>query len=155
MNDSLALTTLNPMKTLFLIVMSFCFSGAAYADNVKFGAAGILSKKNSEDLPEASLSSGMPLLEPAELTLKSGTYYEWEITSDGSQELALAGPEFLHAIWIDEIVINGIEIRPLGVASFEFDEEGTMEISFVAIKPGTYKFGVPGRDSQSVQITIK
>lgn len=143
------------MKTLLLIVVSFFFFGTSYADNAKFGAAGILSNKNSEDLPEATLSSGMPLLEPAKLTLKSGTYYEWEITSDGSQELALAGSEFLHAIWIDEIVINGIEIRPLGVASFEFDEEGTMEISFVAIKPGTYKFGVPGRDSQSIQITIK
>ena len=32
---------------------------------------------------------------------------------------------------------------------------GTVELSFLAIKPGTYTFGVPGRDAQSVQITIK
>jgi hypothetical protein len=128
----------------------------AIADDDKgFGAAGVLSKGNSEDLPELTLSSGEPLLEPAVLELKSGTYYEIEITSDGSQELALAGAGFLRAIWIDEIVINGIEIRPLGVDSLEFDEAGTVELSFLAIKPGTYKFGVPGRDFQSVEITIK
>ena len=143
------------MKSILLTFIFTLTAFTAQADNSKFGAAGILSKKNSEDLPEATLSSGMPLLEPAELTLKSGTYYEWDITSDGSQELAVAGAEFLRAIWIDEIVINGIEIRPMGVDSIEFDEEGTVEISFVAIKPGTYRFGVPGRDLQSIQITIK
>ena len=143
------------MKSILLTFIFTLTAFTAQADNSKFGAAGILSKKNSEDLPEATLSSGMPLLEPAELTLKSGTYYEWDITSDGSQELAVAGAEFLRAIWIDEIVINGIEIRPMGVDNIEFDEEGTVEISFVAIKPGTYGFGVPGRDLQSIQITIK
>lgn len=120
-----------------------------------FGAAGVLSKKNSEDLPEAILSSGEPLLEQKTLTLQSGKYYEWEITSDGSQELALAGAGFLRAIWIDEIVIQGIEIRPLGVDSLEFDEEGTVEISFLAIKPGIYKFGVPGIESQTLEIIIQ
>jgi len=125
------------------------------ADNQGFGAAGVLSKKNSEDLPEVSLSSGMPLLDVGTLTLQSGKYYEWEITADGSQELALAGAGFLRAIWIDEIVIEGIEIRPLGVDSLEFDDAGTVEISFLAIKPGTYHFGVPGIKSQTLEIIIK
>lgn len=124
-------------------------------DDLGFGAAGILSNKNSEDLPEATLSSGEPLLDEKTLTLKSGTYYEWEITADGSQELALAGAGFLRAIWIDEIVIEGIEIRPLGVDSLEFDEAGTVEISFLAIKPGTYHFGVPGIESQTLEIVIE
>ena len=70
-------------------------------------------------------------------------------------ELALAGAGFLRAIWIDEIVINGIEIRPLGVDSFEFDDEGTMEISFLAIKSGTFTFGVPGIEDQTLEITIE
>lgn len=124
-------------------------------DDRGFGLAGILSNKNSATLPEITLSSGVPLLEQKSLTLKSGTYYEWEITADGSQELALAGAGFLRAIWIDEIVIEGIEIRPLGVDSLEFDEAGTVEISFLAIKPGTYRFGVPGFESQTLEIIIK
>ena len=140
------------LTVLILSVLPFTIHGH---DDNGFGVAGVLSNKNSEDLPEATLSSGMPLLEQKELILESGKYYEWEITSDGSQELALAGAGFLRAIWIDEIVIEGIEIRPLGVDSLEFDEAGTVEISFLAIKPGTYKFGVPGRESQTIEITIK
>ena len=143
-------------KLLLPLTLLSVLSFAIQADDDNgFGAAGVLSKKNSEDLPEATLSSGMPLLDEPTLTLQSGKYYEWEITSDGSQELALAGAGFLRAIWIDEIVINGIEIRPLGIDSLEFDEEGTVEISFLAIKPGTFRFGVPGIESQSLEITIK
>jgi len=134
--------------------------GALAADdddaNTGFGLAGLLSGKNKEDLPPITLSAGAPLAD-APLTLKSGTYYEIEITADGSQELALVGPEFFRAIWIDEIVIEGLEIRPLGLDSVEFDEAGTMEIGFIAIKPGKYYLMVPGSrgDLQRLSIEIK
>ena len=146
------------MIRLLIAGVALVFAVGVHADDDSkktFGAAGVLSKKNSEDLPELKLSSGEPLLDPAKLELKSGTYYEIEITADGSQELALAGAGFFRAIWIDEIVINGIEIRPLGVDSLEFDEAGTAEISFLAIKPGVFTFGVPGSELQSIEITIK
>jgi hypothetical protein len=89
--------------------------------------------------------------------LKSGTYYEFEIQGDGSQELAIIGPEFFRAIWVDEIVVEGLEIRPLGLDSIEFDEAGEMEIGFVAIKPGSYYLKVPGStgETQRLEITIK
>ena len=120
------------------------------------GLAGLLSSDNKEDLPPITLSSGMPLAD-APLRLKSGTYYEIEIEADGSQELALAGPEFFRAIWIDEIVIEGLEIRPLGIDSFEFDEAGVMEVGFIAIKPGTYSLHVPqsSGDLQRLEIVIE
>ncbi len=92
-------------------------------DDKGFGMAGILSATNSEDLPPILLSAGQPLAD-APLELKSGTYYEIEIEADGSQELALMGPEFFRAIWIDEIVIEGLEIRPLGIDSFGFSSRG-------------------------------
>jgi hypothetical protein len=125
-------------------------------DDKGFGMAGILSASNKEDLPPITLSAGMPISESAwELT--SGTYYEFEIEADGSQELALVGPEFFRAIWIDEIVIEGLEIRPLGLDSVEFDEAGTMEIGFLAIKPGSYYMKIPGStgETQRIEITIK
>ncbi|CUK10989.1 hypothetical protein PH7735_03523 [Shimia thalassica] len=125
-------------------------------DAPNFGLAGILSASNKEDLPPISLSAGMPLAD-APWTLKSGTYYEFEIQADGSQELALIGPEFFRAIWIDEIVIEGLEIRPLGLDSVEFDEAGEMEIGFVALKPGQYYLKVPGStgETQRLEITIQ
>lgn len=120
------------------------------------GLAGILSKSNRETLPGLTLSAGQPVSK-APLTLRSGTYYTLKIEADGSQELALEGSGFFRAVWINEIVIEGIEIRPLGVDSIEFDEDGEAEISFVAIKPGSYHLKVPGSkgDTQQVAITIE
>ena len=149
------------MKNLLamLAVAALIPFGAAQADDddePSFGLAGVLSAKNKEDLPPITLSAGEPLA-AAPLRLKSGTYYEIEIEADGSQELALVGPEFFRAIWIDEIVIEGLEIRPLGRDSVEFDEAGTMEIGFIAIKPGTYALRVPqsSGDLQRLAITIE
>ena len=129
---------------------------AALADDDGFGRADLLSGKNKEDLPPITLSAGVPLAE-APWELNSGTYYEFEIQGDGSQELAIVGPEFFRAIWVDEIVVEGLEIRPLSVDSIEFDEAGEMEIGFVAIKPGSYYLKVPGStgETQRLEITIK
>lgn len=125
-------------------------------DSPAFGMAGLLSGSNKQDLPPILLSAGQPLAD-GPLRLKSGTYYEIEIEADGSQELGLAGPGFFRAIWIDEIVIEGLEIRPLGLDSVEFDEAGVMEIGFIAIKPGRYELRVPGTtgDLQRLEIVIE
>ncbi|HEV7247316.1 MAG TPA: hypothetical protein VGN93_10040 [Shinella sp.] len=120
------------------------------------GLAGVLSKSNREALPEFTLSAGQPISK-GQLTLKSGKYYTLEIKADGSQELALEGAGFFRAVWVNEIVIEGIEIRPLGIDSIEFDEAGKAEISFIAIKPGSYYLKIPGStgDTQQVAITIE
>ena len=123
-------------------------------DEPKLGAAGLLSKKNRGKIPDLTLSAGMPLLEGGKIELKSGTYYELEIEADGSQELALVGPEFFRAIWINEVVINDLEIRPFGIESLEFDDEGTMEIEFIAIKPGQYFLRIPGSSGESQRVDI-
>jgi len=121
-----------------------------------WGRAGILSSANKADLPPITLSSGMPLAD-APWVLTSGTYYEFDIEGDGSAELALEGSEFFRAIWIDEIVVNDLEIRPIGLNSIEFDDVGSMEIGFVAIKPGEYFLRIPGStgETQRLGITIE
>ena len=120
------------------------------------GFAGLLAACNKEELPPLTLAAGKPLAE-VPWQLQSGVYYEVEITSDGSQELALVGPEFFRAIWIDEVVINDLEVRPLALDSFEFDDEGTIEFSFIAIKPGSFELKIPGStgETQRVQISIQ
>ncbi len=58
------------------------------------------------------MSAGKPLADkPYEL--EAGKYYSLAIKADGSQELGLSGPEFFRNMWINEVVINDIEIRPL------------------------------------------
>ncbi|WP_411889164.1 hypothetical protein [Yoonia sp. SDW83-1] len=140
-----------------ILAATVCIASGASAQNaMSFGAAGLLSGKNKEDLPPIILSAGEPI-SSAPWVLKSGTYYEFEILGDGSQELALVGPEFFRAIWIDEIVVEGLEIRPLGLDSVEFDEAGEMEIGFIAIKPGAYYMKIPGTtgETQRIEITIE
>lgn len=108
------------------------------------------------ELPPITLSSGKPLAEkPYEL--ESGKHYKIKIQADGSQELAIEGPEFFRNVWVNEIVINDIEVRPLGVDSLEFDDEGEATITFVTIRPGRFEIRIPRArgDSQRAQFIVK
>jgi hypothetical protein len=108
------------------------------------------------ELPPIELSAGKPLAEkPYEI--ETGKYYRLTIRSDGSQELALAGPEFFRNVWINEVVINDIEVRPLGLDSIEFDAEGEATISFVPIRPGRFELRIPGTTgaSQRAEFAVK
>lgn len=49
------------------------------------------------------------------------------------------------------MVINDIEVRPLGIDSLEFDDEGTATISFVTIRPGRFALRIPGTTAESRQ----
>lgn len=99
-------------------------------------------------LAPLTLASGKPLAEkPYEL--ESGKYYRLSIKADGSAELAIVAPEFFRNIWINEVVINDIEVRPLGLDSLEFDGEGEATISFIPIRPGKFVMRIPGTSSES------
>ncbi|WP_425102330.1 hypothetical protein [Tropicibacter sp. S64] len=117
-----------------------------------FGFAGLLAKCNRGETIHLTLASGQPLGE--DVTLQSGAYYRMEITADGSAEIGLEGKDFFRNIWMNEIVINSIEIRPMAVDSLEFDKAGVAELSFIAIKPGRHVLRIPGTTGESQQITI-
>ncbi len=118
-----------------------------------YGFAGMMAKDNRADLPPLTLASGKPVA-AGEYHLKSGTYYRIDIEADGSAELALSGGDFFRSVWINEIVINDVEIRPMGVHSIEFDSAGTARISFIPIVPGTYTLSIPGSHSESQSATF-
>ena len=111
--------------------------------------AGLLTG-GAVELAPITLSSGQPLTaEPYEL--ESGKFYELPINADGTAELALQGPDFFRNVWVNEIVINDIEVRPLGIDSLEFDDEGTATISFVTIRPGSFTLRIPGTSATTQQ----
>lgn len=139
------------MSKLITALAALAFATPAFSHDLGF--AGLLSASNSEDLDPITLSSGKPLAD-APYMLKSGTYYEIEIEADGTAELAVSGGDFFRAIWIDEIVINDIEIRPMGIHSIEFDDEGVAEIGFIAIVPGRYELRIPGSTGESQKATF-
>jgi hypothetical protein len=116
------------------------------ASDGAFAQAGLLG--NRTDLAPITLASGKPLAKEP-YTLTAGKYYRIAIEADGSAELAIAGPDFFRNMWVNEVVINDIEIRPLGIDSIEFDDEGTATVSFVPIQPGTFDLRVRGTTAES------
>lgn len=119
------------------------------------GFSGLLAACNRGEPIAVTLASGQPL--GTDVVLQSGAYYEMEITADGSAEVALSGAGFFRAIWINEIVIEDIEVRPMAIDSLEFDDAGTARMSFIAIVPGSYVLSIPGTtgDTQKFTITIQ
>lgn len=130
-------------------------SAAPLCDDLGF--AGLLASCNRGEPIELTLASGTPLSAEGSYNLQSGAYYKLNITADGSAELAISGPSFFRAIWMNEIVINQIEVRPMAVDSLEFDAAGSAELSFIAIKPGSHVLSIPGStgDAQRVVFNIQ
>ncbi len=145
------------MKAIIVAAALALTAGAATAQQFDYGFAGLMGKANRVTLPDLTLGSGKPVQPDGPVDLKSGTYYKMNIVADGSAELALSGGDFFRAIWINEIVINSIEVRPMGVHSLEFDAAGAAEVSFIAITPGTYTLSIPGShgDSQKAVFNIR
>jgi hypothetical protein len=116
-------------------------------------AANLITK--ATDLAPLQLSAGKAF--PKEpIVLEAGKYYRWKIESDGTSEMAIAAPQFFRFIWINEVVINDIEVRPLGLDSIEFDDAGSAVISFVPIRPGEFEYFMPNStDAYRGKIIVK
>ncbi len=144
------------MLKAWVLGAALLMAGAAGAQQFDYGFAGLMGKANRVELAPLTLASGKPVAE-VPYDLKSGAYYKMKIVADGSAELALSGGDFFRSVWINEIVINNIEVRPMGVHSLEFDAAGEAEISFIAIVPGSYALSIPGSsgDSQKAVFNIR
>ena len=142
------------IKLLLSLILALGLVGPASAAPLcnDLGFAGLLASCNRGKPIKVTLSSGQPL--GKDVVLESGAYYKMHITADGSAELAVSGPSFFRAIWMNEIVINKIEVRPMAIDSLEFDAAGTAELSFIAIKPGTHILRIPGSTGKTQQIKI-
>jgi hypothetical protein len=83
--------------------------------------------------------------------LETGKYYQLDITSDGNEEISVVAPELWRNSWINQIVVNELEVKSYGLYSVEFDDEGTFNISFVPIRPGEYEIYVPGYENRGLK----
>ena len=124
---------------------------AATPDNEAAAQSGLLTR--AIDLDPITLSAGQPLAE-APYEIEAGGHYRLTIEADGSQELAIHGPEFFRNVWINEVVINDIEVRPLGLDSLEFDAAGTATITFIPIRPGSFILRIPGTTGETQAATF-
>ncbi|WP_122893499.1 cupredoxin domain-containing protein [Arcobacter peruensis] len=134
-------------KIAMLVMMVFITAEFASAKNLK----GLLHSRTT--LVPINISAGEPLAtEPYKL--EAGKYYKLVLKSDGSREVPIVGAEFFRNIWVNQVSINDIEVRPLGIDSFEFDDEGEIELTFIPIKPGTFTLGLPTAKSDRERAII-
>jgi hypothetical protein len=135
------------------IIQGAAFAAALAVTAMPLAAANLVTK--ATDVPPLQLSAGKAF--PTEpIVLEAGKYYRWKIESDGTSEMAIAAPEFFRFIWINEVVINDIEVRPLGLDSIEFDDGGAAVISFVPIRPGEFEYYMPNAgDAYRGKIVVK
>lgn len=83
--------------------------------------------------------------------LETGKYYKLDITSDGNEEISVVAPELWRNSWINQIVVNDLEVKSYGLYSVEFDDAGTFNVTFVPIRPGEYEIYVPGYENRGLK----
>jgi hypothetical protein len=126
---------------------------AAGGNTLTLGFAGLMDRANTTDLDPIHLTAGA-LNSGGPYELRSGGYYRIDVISDGTQEIAVEGPGLFRNVWVNEIVINDLEVRPLGLDSIEFDDAGTVSLSFVAITPGQYDIRIRGTTGETQRATF-
>jgi hypothetical protein len=90
-----------------------------------------------------------------EYQIETGKYYRWEMTSDGIEEVMIRAPDLFRNSWINQIIINDLEVHTSGaIYGIEFDDEGTVVLFFVPIRPGNYEFFVPGFEDRGLSGTF-
>lgn len=109
---------------------------------------------NATRLPELMIDSAALTFSETEFQLETGKYYRWSIVHDGGEEFQVVAPELFRNSWINQVVINDLEVAPLGLYGVEFDDEGTIDIWFVPIRPGEYEFYVPGYQERGLSGTF-
>lgn len=138
------------------LVLGAGHAAMAQTRTLEIGAAGLMDRSNRADLEPIELTAGS-MKSAGPYQLNAGGYYRIVVKSDGTAELAIEGAALFHAVWLNEVVINEIEVRPIGLDSIEFDDEGEAEISFIAITPGEYDIRIRGTtgDTQQAKFIIK
>ncbi|BBB25900.1 hypothetical protein [Amphritea japonica] len=82
--------------------------------------------------------------------LETGQAYKLEIVSSGQKEYALQAPAFFTSIFLRKVEAGGMEIKAVGLTELEFEDEGSAEIYFVPVKPGTYEFYANGLQNKGM-----
>ena len=98
---------------------------------------------NATRLPDLNIDTDALTFSQTHFDLETGKYYRLRIVHDGGEEMALMAPELFRNSWINQVIVNDLEITPYGLYSVEFDDEGTFDVWFVPIRPGEYKFWMP------------
>lgn len=101
-------------------------------------------------LPDMMIDSTELTLSATEFEIETGKYYRWRIVHDGGEEFQILAPDLFRNSWLDQVVINDLEIQPFGLYAIEFDDAGTIDVWFVPIRPGNFDFWIHGYQNRGL-----
>ena len=136
------------MRTLWRLVMPLAALALLIGSAVAEG--NLASRPTNLELimnPDLSMSAH-------EYELETGQYYRWTIISNGGDEFLVRAPALWRNVWINQIKVGELEVKPFGLFGMEFDDEGEMSITFVPIRPGNYDFWVEGHRVRGMEGTF-
>nr|WP_310197379.1 hypothetical protein [Ancylobacter sp. 3268] len=114
--------------------------------------------KGRQELPEIVLgdTNGNDFAVPVkDITMEGGKSYRLNVTSNGGKEYKFMAPEFFRNVWMNQIVINHLEIHPYGAPHhIEFDDAGTIALEFVPIRTGTFEWWIEGLKDKGMHGTL-
>jgi hypothetical protein len=126
------------MKRLYPLFMAFLF----VLSTTETRASNIL--KRAERLPEIQID-GVSGFSVRELSLVAGNFYRLKMTSDGKDEyLVTSSNGFFQSIFVNEVVVNDLEIKTTSIWGLEYDDDGSIEVFFVPMRVGKYSIGIQG-----------
>ncbi len=124
-----------------IIIPVFCLIFLPF-ETVSYAEGNLASRATR--LVDMQIDSAELSLSVNEFEAETGKYYRWRIVHDGGEEFQIVAPDLFRNSWIDQVVINDLEVQPFGLYAIEFDDEGTIDIWFVPIRPGDYDFWIHG-----------
>jgi len=110
----------------------------------------------SKDLPELILGSAEDdfAVNQTDFELVAGQAYRWKITSQGNLEYKFI-TDFFRNAWMNQIVIEELEVHMNGAPTWlEYDAKGTIQVQFVAVRPGMHTWHVADLEGRGMKGTI-
>ena len=120
------------------------------------GAVDLTKKRqNLPDLVLGNEEGNDFIVENRDIELEAGKAYRLRFVAKGRQEDKCYATEVFRYIWLNQIVINHLEIHGGGPPDhLEFDDPGEIAIEFVAIKPGEYPWVAKGLEAKGMAGTF-
>ena len=146
---------MQPVKLIALSALSMLLVIPAYADDDDDAKR----TRSSQTVPELKLGKDGDqfAVNKTDFKLISGQGYRWKISAAGELEYKFK-TDLWRDVWVNQIVISDLEVHMAGAPAWlEFDDEGTIQVQFSTVRPGTYKWWVEGLEDRGMQgnITVK
>ncbi len=143
---------MQPVKLIALSALSMLLVIPAYADDDDDAKR----TRSSQTVPELKLGKDGDqfAVNKTDFKLISGQGYRWKISAAGELEYKFK-TDLWRDVWVNQIVISDLEVHMAGAPAWlEFDDEGTIQVQFSTVRPGTYKWWVEGLEDRGMQGNI-